>query len=177
MDADRATRDRGRLRKIAELWRPLPWWERGVYVLAALLFSLAVLMTELSHHALHAPIGWGEWGTWNRLVDITILLLLVCYPVGAATCCLALRRWWPEYWRDLRRSWSMRAMLVGIGVLVGLSGWEWAIGLATPVGRIPPTLPSWLEGLAWAAAGLLIVGAVLFASEGIWRWSRARRQP
>jgi hypothetical protein len=176
MDADQATRDRGRLRRIAELWRPLPWWERVVYVLAALLFALAVLTTELSDHAFGHPIGWGEWGTWNRLVEISILLLAVCYPVGVATCCLALRRWSPEYWRAFRRSWGIRAVLVGFSVLYGFAGWDSAVGLATPAGRIPPTTPTWLGVLVIAAVGLAIVGGVVAGPEISWRMSLAKRQ-
>ncbi len=173
MDADQATRDRGRLRRIAELWHPLPWWERVVYVLAALLLVLALLAHGLIHHA---PIGWGEWGTWNRLIVISTLLLAVWFPFGVATCCLALRRWSPEYWRTFRRSWGIRAVLVGFSVLFGFAGWDSAVGLATPAGRIPPTTPTWLGVLVIAAVGLAIVGGVVAGPEISWRVSLAKRQ-
>jgi hypothetical protein len=177
MDADQATRHRGRgrLRKLAELWRPLPWWERVVYALAALLLSPALLALVLSYHH---PIGWGEWGTPYRLGDISGLLLGVGFPFGAAAFCLAMRRWWPEDWRDFRGYWSMRAVLVGVGFFFVLGGWDSAIGLTTPLDRIRPTLPSWLAVPAFVAAGLAIVGMALTAPEVIVRKVLAkRRQP
>lgn len=173
MDADQAARDRGRMR-IAELWRPLPWWERVIYVLAVLLLLLAFLATVLSDHASRS---WGEWGAMRRLEDTGILLLAVLFPFGVATGCLAMRRWGPEHWRVFRRSWSVRAVLVGSSVLFGLAGWDSAIGLATPVDRIPPpNLPSFLAVPLCAAAGLLIVGATLALPEMIVRASPARRR-
>lgn len=54
MGADQANGDRGRV-PIAELWRLLPRWERVVYVLAAVLFLLSFLVTELAEHL---PSGW-----------------------------------------------------------------------------------------------------------------------
>lgn len=107
MDAHHANRDRGGMR-ISELWRPLPWWERGVYVLAALLFLLSILLTVVSEH-LPDNLSGEVYATLNRrLPDIDTLLLVASFPFLAATIVLAVRRRSPDVWHVFRRLWSVR---------------------------------------------------------------------
>lgn len=177
MDADHANRAR---MKIAELWRPLPWWERVVYVLAALLSLLAFLVNELAYHL---PAGWrGEVRmTLNlRLPEIDTLLLTACFPFVMATCVLVARRRSPKEWHDLQRLWSMRMVFVGVSIMYAYfvwDAWDTIIELATPPDRIVlHYLPSFLAVPLWAAGGLFLVGMVLVLPEIIVRASRAKRQ-
>lgn len=177
MDADHAASDRDRRfrTKISALWRPLPWWERAVYVLAVILFVLAFLLTELTDHL---PDGWrGEmhWTLNLRLPEIDSLLLTACFPFLVATFALGLRRWRPDIWRDFRRLWSMRLVLVGLSVSLAFSTWQSVVELATPPDQIAPYLPSFLAVPAIAAGGLFLVGALLMVPEIIVRLSRAQR--
>lgn len=181
MDPDHANRDRA-LMKIAELWRPLPWWERVVYMLAALLFLLAFFVSELDNHL---PAGWrGEVPmTLNTILpDIDLLLLIASIPVVVAACVLVMRRRSPEQWHEFQRLWSVRMVFVGASVIYAFfiwAAWDTVIELATPPDRIAPHyLPSFLAVPFWAAGGLCLVGMVLAIPEVIVRASRAkRRQP
>jgi hypothetical protein len=133
MDADHANPDRGRM-KISELWRPLPWWERVVYLLAALLFLLGFLPDGVL-------TGRGDAILNLRVPEIESLLLTASFPFVVATCVFAMQRWRPDDWRDFRRLSSMRAVLVGASVLFAFGFCDSVIELATPADRIRPNLP------------------------------------
>lgn len=175
MDAHHANRDRGGMR-ISELWRPLPWWERGVYVLAALLFLLSILLTVVSEH-LPDNLSGEVYATLNRrLPDIDTLLLVASFPFLAATIVLAVRRRSPDVWHVFRRLWSVRAILVGMSVLFAISAWQCIIELATPPDRIPPNLPSFLVVPALAALALVLGGVLVAAPEVFVRMAQAKRR-
>jgi hypothetical protein len=118
MDADQANRDRSRV-SIPEIWRALLWWERVVCTLAALLFLLAMLVSEVSDHlSVNSDVVL-------RLGDISTLLLIASLPFCGATFVLLTRRWrpgeWSQVWSRFRRLWqlwSVRALVVGASVLV-----------------------------------------------------------
>src|SRR5579859_2797463 len=173
--ADRA-RSRGRRTEFSALWRPLPWWERVVYVLAVLLLVLVFFLEVVTQHL---PAGWRgpmRWTLNQRLPQLDLLLLTACVPFLMAACMLAMRRWRPEEWREIRRLWSLRAVLVGLSVLLAVSAWETVSELATPPDQIPPTLPLFLAVPEIAAGGLALVGGMLVVPEVIVRLSRAQRQ-
>lgn len=170
MDADPASRDGGRLSKLTELWRPLPWWERAIYLLTVIPVLLAFFMDELTKHL------QAGWILNERLMEISTLLLFACFPFGVATIFLASRRWRPEEGRFLRQLWSLRAIVVGVSVLFALGAWETVIELATPPDRIAPNLPSFLTPLVYAAGGLVIAGVLLALPEVIVRLLRTTRR-
>lgn len=175
MDTAHANRDRGRM-TISELWRPLPWWERAIYLLAALLFLLATAVGILTDHLPDALRGEMRAILNTRLPDIDTLLVVASFPFLVATCILALRRWQPDVWPVFRRLWSMRAILVGMSVLFAIFAWQCIIELTTPLDRIPPNLPSFLVVPALAAMVLVLGGVLLAAPEVFLRMSRAKRR-
>jgi hypothetical protein len=176
MDAEHANHDRGRRTEFSALWRSFPWWERVVYVLAVLLFLPVFCLEVLTEHLQAQWHGQVHWILIQRLLQIDLLLLTACAPFLVAAGMLAMRRWRPETWRDVRRLWSLRAVLVGLGVLLAVSAWDTVVELATPPDQLPPNLPSFPDVLAIAAGGLVLVGGMLGVPEVIVRLSRAQRQ-
>jgi hypothetical protein len=172
MDADQTNRDRGRMR-IPEMWRALPWRERVVCALAALLFLLAFLVGEVSDHLSVSSVGWD---VVLRLDTISSLLMCASFLFFVPTVVLGMRRWSPDVWSECRRLWSLRAVLVGGSVFAAFGVWDTVTDLATPSDQIPPNPPTFLTVLAVAAMGLAFAGVLLALPEVIVRKTRAKRR-
>ena len=138
--------------------------------LGVVLITLAIIVGFVLPHAL--PDGARPN---SHLSDIGILLFIAGAPFFLASTALSDRRQrpqeWPEHWRRLRQSWSLRCVLTGFIVLATFEARQAVADLSAPPNPYGPSVE--LPGAAFLAVGvalcLALLGMVLALPELLWR--------